>query len=304
MSLEVLNSPIFTTLQDRGRFDYVNIGVSPSGVMDEYAYFIAQKLLKNSSSANILEITFSNIEFKAHKNTQIALTGAKCEFYINKEKKSTWQSFNIKAGDIIKVGKIEEGLRVYLSVKDGFKVKKEFASNSTSIKEKLGGLNGDKIKKGDVLDFDEFYGNYTIRLKTKYIPSYNESLELRVVLGYQEEHFPLKQKQKFFSSTYTVSNESNRMACKLNGPAINCDIDGIISEGISFGSIQIPKDGQAIVLLKDRQTIGGYPKLGSVLAIDCFKLSQMKAGTKLSFKEIPLEDAQKELKEFYKNLCC
>lgn len=299
MSLELINSPIFVSLQDKGRFDYVNIGVSPCGVMDEYSYFMAHKLLDNSLDTNILEIAFSNVQFKAHKNSKFSVTGAEVELFINGSLKQTWQSFNIKAGDIIKLGKITKGQRVYLAIKDGFNIKKEFGSCSTSIKEGLGGLNGDKLKKGDILEFNEIEENYTKRLKKEFIPKYEDSLELRVVLGYQEDSFIQEEKDKFFSSTYTVSNDSNRMACKLNGEAILCKIDGIISEGISFGAIQIPKDGQPIILLKDRQTIGGYPKIGSVLAVDCFKLAQMKAGSKISFKAISLEEAQKSLKEFY-----
>ena len=89
------------------------------------------------------------------------------------------------------------------------------------------------------------------------------------------------------------------MACKLDGNPINCNIDGIISEGISYGTIQIPKDGKPIILLKERQTIGGYPKIGTVLNIDCFKLSQAKLNTKIKFKEIPYDEALKKMKEFY-----
>ncbi|MDZ7907575.1 MAG: hypothetical protein U5N10_04710 [Gemmobacter sp.] len=127
---------------------------------------------------------------------------------------------------------------------------------------------------------------------------YEDELTLRVIFSYQENHFskqappppppppPEKKSKKFLNSTYLVTNDFNRMACKLSGEAIKCDINGIISEGIAFGSIQIPSDGQPIVLLKDRQTIGGYPKIGVVLSIDCFKLSQARANTKIRFEEI------------------
>ncbi len=299
MSLEVINSPIFVTIQDKGRFFYSHIGVTSSGVMDEYAYYIANMLLGNSYNENILEIAFSNFQLKANCNTQIVITGAICEVFINEKPNFCWQTINIKAGDIIKIGKILSGSKVYLGVKDGFKIPKEFGSYSTTIKEKLGGLKADKLLKGDILPIYESLTYHNARLKECYIPKYEDYLELRVILSYQMEFFDKKQIDKFFSSEFTVTNEFNRMGCKLSGDSIKCNINGIISEGISFGAIQIPSDGQPIILLKERQTIGGYPKIGSVLSIDCFKLSQAKPNTKIKFKQINIVEAQKKLKEFY-----
>tara|TARA_B100001063_G_scaffold34941_1_gene28502 strand:+ start:2215 stop:3126 length:912 start_codon:yes stop_codon:yes gene_type:complete len=299
MSLEVINSPILALIQDKGRFSYSSIGVTSSGVMDEYAYNIANSLLGNELQSNIIEIAFSNIIFKASKDTKIAITGAKCEFFINDISLDTWQTYNIKAGDIIKIGKILSGSRVYLAVFKGFNIKKEFGSNSTTLKEKLGGLNGDKLKKGDILEFKSSNSFFNKRLKKEYIPSYEEVLNLRVVLSYQKDFFKQEEIDKFFSNTYTITNEFNRMGCKLHGEKIACDIEGIISEGISFGAIQIPKDGKPIILLKDRQTIGGYPKIASVLNIDCFKLSQCKPLQKVRFSPISLDEAQEKVKLFY-----
>lgn len=299
MSLEVINSPILALIQDKGRFSYTSIGVTNSGVMDEYAYFIANNLLGNELNINIIEIAFSNIIFKATKNTTIAITGAKCEFFINDIALETWQTHNIKAGDIIKIGKILSGSRVYLSVRRGFIIKKEFGSNSTTLKENLGGLRGDKLLKSDILNFNSFTSSSIVKLKKQYIPNYEESLTLRVVLSYQDDFFKQEEIDKFFSNRYTITNEFNRMGCKLDGEEIVCDLDGIISEGICFGAIQIPKDGKPIILLKDRQTIGGYPKIGSVLSIDCFKLSQCKPLQKVKFIPISLEEAQRKVKLFY-----
>lgn len=299
MSLEVINNPLFITIQDKGRYGYSHIGVTNSGVMDEYAYLFANKMLGNSLDTDILEIAFSNAIFKANENTQIAITGANCEFFINDILKECWQTFNIKKGDVIKIGKILDGNRVYLGVFGGFNIKKEFGSNSTTIKENLGGINGDKLKKGDVLPFKSYTAKYNKRLKKEFIPVYEDNLILRVILSYQHENFSKEEKKKFFSTIFRVTNEFNRMACKLSGESICCDINGIISEGISFGSIQIPNDGQPIVLLKDRQTIGGYPKIGSVLSIDCFKLSQAKANTKIRFEEISIEEGTRKVRDFY-----
>ena len=299
MSLELLNNPFFVTIQDRGRFSYSHIGVTNSGVMDEYAYFIANKLLKNPLDTNILEIGCSNVVFKVNKNTTISITGAFCEFFINDKPKELWQSYEVKKNDILKIGKIINGNWIYLAVFGGFNIEKEFGSNSTSIKENLGGLHGNRLQKGDILSFNKTEELNKTFLKKEFIPKYENELVLRVILSYQYKDFSKDEIEKFFSSDYFVTKDFNRMAFKLQGNKINCDIDGIISEAIAFGSIQIPKDGQPIVLLKERQTIGGYPKIGTLLNIDCFKLAQAKIGTKIKFQEISYNEALQKIKEFY-----
>jgi len=299
LSFKVIKAGIFTTLQDRGRFSFTHLGVTNSGVMDEYATLAAHKLLNNNLNDNILEITFSNVELQSNENTTICITGAICELYINDKLKKTWQTHTIHKDDNIKVGKILEGQRVYLAVKNGFNIPKEFGSNSTTIKESLGGISGTQIKNDDILPYIKNDEIITNRWKEKYIPSYTNELTLRVLLSYQEDSFDSEEKEKFFNSTYTITPDFNRMACKLKGQIIKSSLEGIISEAISFGSIQIPKDGQPIILLKERQTIGGYPKIGSVLSIDCFKLAQMKIGSIIRFEEVNIVNAQEKLKDFY-----
>ena len=302
MSLELINNPFFVTLQDRGRFSYTHLGVTNSGVMDEYSYLIANKLLGNSLETNILEIGCSNVVFKVNKNTTLCLTGANCEFFINDKLKEPWQNYEVKKNDIIKIGKILSGNWIYLGVCDGFSIKKEFGSNSTTVKENLGGITGIRLKKGDILAFHKTKKINKKFLKKEFIQKYEDELTLRVLLSYQYENFSKEEIKKFFSSTYLVTKDFNRMGCKLQGNSIKCDINGIVSEGIAFGSIQIPKDGQPIVLLKERQTIGGYPKIGTVLNIDCFKLAQAKIGTKVRFQELSYENALEKSKKFYSSM--
>jgi len=299
LSFKVIKAGLFTTLQDRGRFSFTHLGVTNSGVMDEYATLAAHKLLENNLNDNILEITFSNVELQTNDTTTICITGARCEFYINNTPKNTWQTYKIQKNDIIKIGKILEGQRVYLSVKNGFEIPKEFGSNSTTIKESLGGISGIQIKNNDILPYRKNNKTLTNRWKKAYIPNYKQELTLRVLLSYQEDSFSKEEKEKFFNSSYTITPDFNRMACKLKGEPVASSLDGIISEAITFGSIQIPKDGQPIILLKERQTIGGYPKIGSVLSIDCFKLAQLKIGGMIKFEEIEIKAAQKKIKDFY-----
>ena len=123
-------------------------------------------------------------------------------------------------------------------------------------------------------------------------PRYQDMVTVRVIPGYQQAHFSRLQQRRFFSHAYTVSDRCDRMGYRLEGAAIACDIDGILSEGICFGAIQIPADGQPIVLLNDRQTIGGYPRLGEVASVDLPLLAQLKPGDALRFELIDLADAQ------------
>ena len=299
---EVLKAGIFTLIEDIGRTSYMHLGVASSGFLDEFAALNAHKLLDNRLNLNLLEIAFAGLKLKATANTTVSITGAKCEFKINGDRKAIWQSYNIKKDDILEISKILSGQRVYLAVKGGFDVKEELGSSSVTIKENLGGLNGTQLKNNDFLAFNDEQKDYiTKRLKKEYIPSYNSSLTFRVILSYQDDSFSKEEKDKFFNSTYTITPDFNRMACKLNGEKIESSLDGIVSEGIAFGAIQIPKDGQPIILLKERQTIGGYPKIGSVLSIDCFKLAQMRPGQKVSFETIGIKEAQKKVKNFYSN---
>jgi len=279
MGVEVIQGGLFSTIQDLGRYGYGHLGVTNSGAMDEYAYLWSQKLLDNKNS-NALEVMVG-LKLKATLSTEIAVTGADLDFRINGVKKPIWQSYNIKVGDILSFEKRVSGQRAYLAVKDGFSIKKRYGSYSTTLKEGI----GSRIKKGDFIPFKTHLLSYIKRVQREYIPNYNDHLTLRVLLGYQDDYFSQEQKERFFSSEYEITLQSDRMGYRLKGEPIIPSIDGIISEAIAFGSVQIPKDGQPIILLKERQTIGGYPKIGTVLPIDCFRLAQMAIGSKVMFKE-------------------
>ena len=295
---KVVKSGFLTQLQDRGRFGFEHLGVTNSGVMDEYAYNWVNRLLDNKKGTNVLEIAFASVKLESTVETTIAVAGADMDFCINGVAAPNWQTHHIYKGDILEFKKLIKGQRAYLGVKDGFLIEKEHGSNSTTIKESLGGIKGQKIKEGDFLPYHEEKSKISRRVKKEMIPRYEDELSLRVVLGYQDELFDKKQKEKFFNSYYSVTSGFDAMGCKLKGEEVKPKKKGIISEGICFGSIQIPSDGQPIILLKQRQTIGGYPKIGSVLDIDCFRLAQMREGSKIRFKEISLEEAQKKRIEF------
>lgn len=278
MSFKVINGGIFTTIQDLGRYGYAHLGITSSGAMDEYAYKWALKLLGDEDT-NALEILLGGVILKATADTTIAVTGADLDFKINGVSEPLWQSTDVKKGDTLSFGIQKSGMRAYLAVKGGFRTKKVKGSYSTTIKEGI----GDKLKNGDILDFKTIQTKVRRRVKKEYIPVYKNTITLRVVLGYQEDYFTDEQKEKFFNSEYKLTQDISRMGYKLSGPSLEPKSTKLISEGIAYGAIQIPKDGQPIILLKERQTIGGYPKIGSVVPTDCFKLSQMPIGSTIRF---------------------
>lgn len=300
-SFKVIKPGACSLLQDEGRFGYQHFGITTGGAMDETAARWANRLLGNSSNAVLLEITLGNVQLEATADTWIALTGADLGLRINGEKKSNWQSHFVQQGDLVSMGWAVMGVSSYLAVVGGFQLKSDFGSCSTVKREQLGGLTGNALEAGDELHFSSVPKSYfpcSRAVPSMYIPNYSESVILRVIKGYQVEEFLENSVQQFFASSYKVSSESDRMGFRLQGEAIETGVSGLLSEGIAYGAIQIPADGQPIVLLKDRQTLGGYPKIGSVLPLDSYKLSQCRAGSEVNFKEVSLKEAQQLMKTF------
>ncbi len=289
-------------IQDNGRFGLCHKGLTQSGSMDEYAYRVANQLLGNSQNTNCIEITLGGLKLECDDSCTISVCGADAKFTINGQVAGIWRTHHLHKGDVLGFKFATSGVRTYLCVNGGFDIPPELGSCATTIKEGIGGLNGKSLQKGDIVNFSNntLQKEYHIH-KATFIPRYTQNLTLRVILGYQDSYFERKEVEKFFSQTYTILPENNRMGYKLKSDPIHCTIGGIISEGISFGAIQIPKDGQPIILLKDRQTIGGYPKIGSVLPIDCFKLAQLRTGSQVTFEAISITLAQEKMKLFYES---
>lgn len=292
---KVLSPGIFTTIQDLGREGCTHLGITPSGSMDEYPYRWTQKLL-GDAHGNALEILLSGLKLQTTAPATITVCGADLDFHINGISQSIWQTHQIKEGDILSFEQKKEGMRAYLAVKGGFTLPKYEESFSTTLKEN----KGKKLEIGDTLPFNPSHSTQIMRVPQKYIFNYPTHMTLRIVLSYQHEYFSKAQKEKFFSSTYTLTPNMNRMGYKLQGEPMIPSNGGIISEGITFGAVQIPPDGQPIILLKERQTIGGYPKIGSVVPSDCFILAQLPIGSTVKFEPVSVEDAHENMRAFYR----
>ena len=291
-NLNIIKPGWQSTIQDLGRQGYFRTGLSEGGALDEVAFRWANALLNNPVNAACIEILMGNFEAEFEQATCIAITGADLACTINGKAVPNWQSLLVKKGDQIKFSSPINGLRAYLAVAGGWQTPVQFGSRSTVPREKLGGLDGDKLKTGQVLPYIPSLSAPTVQLHERWIPDYSTEIVLKVVPSYQYERFSETAKTRFFTSEYRVSQRIDRMGYRLEGSVVKAENQQLISEGIAMGAIQVPPDGQPIVLLKDRQTIGGYPKLGCVASLDCSLLSQRKPDDKVRFELSDLATVQ------------
>ena len=285
--LRILKAGILSQIQDRGRVGYGDIGITQSGAADGYSATWANRLLFDTPDASVLEILLGGVTLLAEVDTFIAVTGAVATLQINGAPVALWRSHPVKRGDRIEIGMASRGLRLYLAVKGGFGCTQALGSCATTLKEGL----GSKVEKDDLLTCGECASLPLASAPEARIPDFPDVLTLRVVLGYQADLFAAEERALFFSSSYLVTQATDRMGCRLQGEPLSYAAGELISEPIAYGSIQIPPDGQPIILLNERQTIGGYPKIGAVIPMDCYRLAQARPGTTVAFREIGLEEA-------------
>lgn len=272
---------------DRGRIAAQAQGLSQSGAMDEKAYLWANHLLQNPINAATLELAVANVRLRFDSDTTVALCGASRSVLLNETPMPMWHSFKVKAGDVLSIAWPNNGIYSYLAIAGGFEVERFFDSASCVVREKLGGHNhGQALQKCDVLRFAA--QQYPMPLKAvpyrfRYDEVDDSPVLLRVIPCYQFESFSEAARTAFFSQTYSVSNLADRMGYRLDGAPIALPDKGIISEPIALGSVQIANNGLPMVLMRDRQNIGGYPKIGTVVSMDIEKLAQCTARRSVRF---------------------
>lgn len=288
---------VLSLIQDAGRFGHTHLGLTHGGPADRFSFNWCHKLLGNALTCSAIEIIVGGLKLISRCQTIGCVTGATTQVTLNGKAVDMWCTFLINVGDEIEIAFASEGLRCYFAIRGGFDIEHEFGSCSTVLREKIGGLSGAPLKQGDILPAitgehrDANTEHESLSIDPKAIPDFGSLVTLRVVLGYQSDWFSKLDMQRFFTSCYKVSQQFDRMGYRLQGPKITANKTEMLSEGITLGAIQIPADGQPIVLLNDRQTIGGYPKIGSVLSLDLDKLSQCKQGDSVCFEAISIEQA-------------
>ncbi|MFB1097477.1 biotin-dependent carboxyltransferase family protein [Terribacillus sp. JSM ZJ617] len=291
---QVIKPGLLTTFQDLGRTGYQEYGVVVSGAMDDFSLQIANLLVGNKRDEAGLEVTMMGPALKVLDNAVIAITGGNLSPRVNGQPAPMWKSFAVKEGQLIEFGQPLEGIRSYISVAGGFDLPAVMGSNSTYLKAKIGGLNGRALEKEDILYGTENPHAATGRsLHYDEIPKYQKEVTARVILGPHQDAFTDEAIKTFLSSSYEITPQSDRMGYRLKGPELSHKITAdIISEAIPLGGIQVPANGQPIILMADRQTTGGYTRIATVISADIPLLAQAAPGAHVRFKEVGMDEAQ------------
>ena len=295
MGIRILKGEMLTTVQDLGRTGYQSQGFSVAGVMDVRSFKIANLLLDNPENEAVLEFTLIGPTLEFTSSTIIAITGGDFQPVLNGKPVEMYRALYINKGDILKFGSARTGSRGYIAFSSYLNIPVVMGSRCTNLKSSLGGFKGRKLQAGDYIGF---------RIKRRYLPFFlsrklepdhfdDVQAELRVVMGPQDDLFSKQGLETFLTQEYTVTSDFDRMGCRLEGPFIAPKKGSdIISDGIAFGSIQVPAHGKPIILLADRQTTGGYGKIATVASVDIPKLVQRKTDHKIRFRAISVEEAQ------------
>lgn len=299
-TLEIIQPGMLTTIQDRGRYGYQRFGMPVAGAMDGFALRAANLLVGNDDSAAGLEITVLGPRIRLIADTCIAITGADVSPLLDEQPIPMWQSVYAAKGSIVTLRRPRDGMRAYLAVAGGIDVPAVMDSRSTYMKAAIGGLQGRALKAGDILNVLEPNpdSQHTHRqLSDKFIPRYGNEHCVRIVLGPQHSAFTQSGIETFLRSTYEVSIYSDRMGYRLEGPKIeHISSADVISDGTPLGAVQVPGDGQPIILLADRGTTGGYTKIATLISTDISKIAQAMPGNKVIFQAVSVEEAQAVLR--------
>jgi len=299
---EAIRPGINSTFQDLGRKHLYHVGLPFSGAMDQRNYLISNSLVGNKKDEAVLEFAYQGPLLKVkNDNILFAITG-NVNFKIKKKTSEVvdgecYKTYLLNKDDELDIISTNQSVYGYLAVSSGFKVEKFMGSYSTTTRAGVGGNNGNKILVNQKI----YINNSKDILKNKKINFLNSKIEfIRILKGTNFDYFSENSIQEFFSKEFTVTKLTDRMGMRLKGPILNNNKEtNIRSEGLIKGVIQVPTDGNPIIMLSDHGTIGGYPKIGVVISADYDKLVQLPPNTKIKFKLVELNEAEKLFK-FYK----
>ena len=290
---EIIRAGINTTFQDQGRKNLYHIGIPFSGAMDNRNYLLVNKLVGNKLNYPVIEFAYQGPLLKYHGDkVNIAITGD-VNFKIKRKKITIdgkcYQTFNIQNGDEIDIISTNKSVYGYLGIGGEIDLKYQWSSCSINTKANIGANDGKKFEANQKINISKIYRNLNNNLDYM-----NTKIEnIRIIKGTNFNYFSEKSKKIFFEKEFIVSKLSDRMGMRLEGPKIENVVDtNIKSEGLIKGVIQVPADGNPIIMLSDHGTIGGYPKIGVVISADYDRLVQLTPGSKIRFKEVELSSAE------------
>jgi antagonist of KipI len=314
MSLEIIEVNGLVTIQDSGRVGWRKFGVPTSGAMDAFAFRAANLLAGNDSNSAAIEIGLGGIALRALRDCVIAVTGVGYALSVYIWDFPLWSSYYVRGGWTIRLDKQDSGMWAYLAVSGGVSPfdtaqgPPVLGSVSTYLRGHFGGLDGRQLQVGDILTsgtpslpLNELAAR---TLPESAHPAYSDHPTLDVILGPQESYFTKEGIETFLSSEYTVAGTSDRMGYRLGGPSLTQrGKTELVSEGMAMGAIQIPSNGQPIVMMADSPTAGGYPKIGTVASADLPLLAQCVPGRcKIRFQKTTVARAHKKYREVMSGL--
>lgn len=297
-------------IQDLGRARVQHLGFSDCGPMDEYSHRWANKLVDNDRHCATIEITLGQSRLMINNQCIIAIAGADCNLRLNNSTRQNlplknWSTHLLNKGDQLSFSIPKYGLRTYLAIKGGFQAPLTHGSRACNIQEHLGGINGSAIADDDQLYFlphgiqqlQPYWQKPVNRfvatsLQNKTINKSTEHAIMHFIPSSFYLNLTVQQQQQFCQQQWQISKNANRMGYRLKGNPLLIKIPPLLSRATNYGSIQLPSDGQPIVLMKDRQTIGGYPILGTVIKFDLYRLGQLRPGQSLQFTTVSVADAK------------
>lgn len=299
--LRVLTPGPLSLLQDGGRHGWQHLGVSPAGALDLHAAAWANRLLDNPWGTPLLEIALGYLELQSELDTWLALTGAQVAATVDGAPLPPWSRFPLRAGQRLKLGYARSGQRAYLAVAGGFRAPPLLGSVSTQQREGVGGLQGtgERLRAGDLLPCLAADLRRALSVPWPYQPDYRAPVCLRVIGSGDAAGLASDQLQAFFARSWQLSSQSDRMGARLLGEPLVAPTQQW-SQGVGRGAIQLPPDGQPIILQADHQTMGGYPILGWLHPLDQARLAQCPAHHQLRFSPVSIDQAQAELRAFYR----
>lgn len=307
-SLEVLQPGLLTTVQDLGRRGYERLGMPVAGAMDAFALRAANVLVDNPPGAAGLEIMAAGTALRANADCLIAVTGADLGLRVNGKLLPNWGTAFVRRGWRIEFSAWRGGCRAYLAVAGGIATPLVMGSRATYLRGGVGGLRGRALRVGDLIPLAPvgwpLAERAARRLPAGCLPPYSEHPTVEVILGPQAEALTRESQRAFFRSEYRITPAADRMGYRLQGATlVHRGAADIVSDGIVLGAVQVPADGQPIVMMADRQTTGGYPKLATVVSADIPLLAQCLPGeSMIRFRETDVEQAQRRYRRLIRGL--
>lgn len=297
MTISVVKPGLFTTVQDLGRYGFAHLGISPAGAADALSLRIANLLVGNDENAPALEMTLLGATLAFEESVTVAITGARCECKLGPDTFPANQAVEIPPGSILQCGSTTDGARCYVAIRGGFEVPLVMGSASTDVRGSFGGVEGRRLQKGDMLLVGEPRKMPPRRLRVEVSETLRGTGPVRVTKGAQSDWFNPDMFARFLRTPYLVSEQSDRAGLRLGGEAVSPHKKTqLLSDGIPLGAIQVPHDGQPIILFVDQQTTGGYPKIANVIAADMHRVGQLRPREKVRFAEVSIAEAVEALR--------